>query len=465
MDPGAPSPAAVDRSGRSGRALTALGSRIASWHESRTQDPRWARFTAHFQVLRAVLDSMLTAISDRHATVESSTTPSGEVYAAMRVIDHQIDTVRRIFEWYADKYDQRSDPSMGDALRAADELVRSCWTEPFAVLGRRPVPPGPLTYLDARYDAVATPRHSVPTDLRAPADAVIAEFIRQLPIPVIALPSVAASESWWIVLAAHETGHHLQYELDPTLVDRTRTAMLGAAGDLSGEWYSWALEAFADALSVLLVGPAATWAVADMQYGTSSQLGKAPEQGDRYPPPLVRLAFMGEIARVSGFPDPGPAVEDVERWCNSMLATQAQRDVLTRHLGAVPAVAQAMLGLAIQDVDLGSLCATDVSAYAPGGRIENWATRLTAASPSFTGRDSRPAARRAIAAGVRAHLDAAGSASQQEATRQAIIHDNLKHLLLGCGPEGVLAGVGAQDVSALAVDLSAQLMSLSPTDR
>jgi hypothetical protein len=44
----------------------------------------------------------------------------------------------------------------GVFVLAADEVVRSCWTEPFDNAGV-PRPTGPLVFLDPRFDAVATP--------------------------------------------------------------------------------------------------------------------------------------------------------------------------------------------------------------------------------------------------------------------------------------------------------------------
>ena len=206
--------------------------------------------------------------------------------------------VRRLNEWYADKYDQRLDERTGVVLRAADEVVRSCWAEPFAALGR-PAPSGPLAYLDPRFDAAATPRVSVPTDLRAPRDALIGEFVRELPIPTIALPGTSRDEPWWLVLAAHETAHHVQHDLAPGLVARTRDCVADVAGrppvgdaETGACWGGWAQEVFADACAVLTVGPVAAWAVEELQHAPPRRLVALPAPGSRYPPPAVRTVPM-----------------------------------------------------------------------------------------------------------------------------------------------------------------------------
>src|SRR3954447_7285112 len=186
---------------------------------------------------------------------------------------------------------------MGAVLRAADEVVRSCWTEAFGAV-ERDAPTGPLVYLDDRFDAVATPRVSVPTDLRGPQDAVIGEFVRELPIPLVALPARCRTEPWWIVLSAHETGHHVQHDLAPGLIAQTQEAIAAATGGNDAAYWSvWAQEVFADAFAVLTVGPAATWAVEELQHGEPARLVTTPSPGSRYPPPAVRTALLGELAR------------------------------------------------------------------------------------------------------------------------------------------------------------------------
>lgn len=103
------------------------------------------------------LSGELTAIADGE--------PSGSVYERCGRLDSGLAIAVRLFEWYASKYDQRLDATRGKALAAADEIVRSCWSEPFSLLGRKP-PTGPLAYLEPDFDAYATPRVSVPRDLQ-----------------------------------------------------------------------------------------------------------------------------------------------------------------------------------------------------------------------------------------------------------------------------------------------------------
>lgn len=242
-----------------------LREEITGWLTARRCDARFTRFGHHFVVLEQLLYGTLAALrADIVAAGELR--PSELAYARCAHLDDGVRVVRRVFDWYAPRYDQRLDQRYGPALAAADEVVRACWWQPFEVLGRTP-PTGPLPYLDPFFDAYATPRSAVPRDLLPLLD--------ELPIPLIALPGWAASEAWWLVVAAHETGHVVLHDLG--LTSAVRLAL--------GERSAWAEEVFADVYSVLMVGTAARWLVDELEHGRT-------RPSDYYPPPDLRLALM-----------------------------------------------------------------------------------------------------------------------------------------------------------------------------
>jgi hypothetical protein len=454
---------------RSRAAADGLRKQITGWVDSRAQDERYARFAAHLRILRQVFGRMLRAVYDELDAIDPQELPTGSVYQSCRAVERHLNLVRRTHEWYADKYDQRADPGLAPALRAADELVRSCWTEPFVTLCRTP-PSGPLVYLDARFDATATPRVSVPADLRAPADTFVGELVRELPVPVIALPASCVYEPWWIVLAAHETGHHVQYDLAEGLTAITRAALHTATspspGDdmVAADWQRWAVEAFADAFSVLMVGTAATWAVEELQHAPVAQMLMAPTGSDRYPPAPVRTALLGEVARLVGLDQAGPGADDVRGWLAGTPRAEvspAAVAAVERHLAVTPAAATALVDLPVADTTLRRLCAMTPRQLAPGGDVDHWAQRLVVADPIFTQRTARSAARTAIAAGVDAYL----STDASHDTKVTRLRDNLPVLLAGCGPPGVLAAAPPPDVAALADRLAARLVAYTDEGR
>ena len=98
----------------------------------------------------------------------------------------------------------------------------------------------------------------------------------------------------------------------------------------------WCRELFADAFSVLLVGPAAIWAAAELETRTPAGLRKSPSGS--YPPPLVRLAVLRAVAEQAGLPVPVRALAD-----GADPVTQDDR--LRPLLAVVDRVAAALLGL------------------------------------------------------------------------------------------------------------------------
>jgi hypothetical protein len=430
---------------------------ISGWLAKHRHDDRFTRFAHHFDVLDTVLSRMIRRLEDElHGVAGQATAET--VYERCRDLDGSLLVVQRAFGWYADKYDQRLDDRRADALRAADEIVRSCWTEPFAALRSRP-PTGPLPYLDIRFDAFATPRVSVPPDLRAPADALVAEYVRELPIPTIALPEVAMREPWWLVLVAHETGHHVQQDLMPTLATDTRSALASAAGaELADDWVGWSLEAFADAYSVLMVGQGAAWAIDELQLARPARLVSATRPGDRYPPPAVRLALLGELCRAAGIAQAAapPGAADVLGWLRALPESTvgpAARSAVERHLAVVPAVAGALVELPVGGSTLRAVSGLRQEWFAGAGRVRGWSRQLRSPRPMLFPLGTRPAARLAIAAGVAVYTEpeAAGDLDR--------LRSNLLDVLPSCGARGVLAAPPpAADLRALADRLAARLV-------
>jgi hypothetical protein len=450
---------ALRRIARTRVAIHDLGNEASRWFGVHSEDPLFARFVNQLTALQAIIDCMLDSLTAAAASVPADVDTA---YHECRAIDRGLVVVQRIFDWYATKYDQRLNPESAGVLLAADEIVRSCWTQPFAALyATRPT--GPLAYLDNRFDAFATPRTSVPSDLRAPADAVVAQYIRELPIPAIALPGWADHEAWWLVLAAHETGHLVQRDLCPGLEAATRQHLMDAvagadeSGDLASAWSGWALESFADAYSVLMVGDSAAWAVDELQHGTPADLVTAWEPGDHYPPPAVRSALLGEFCHLTGVGGTWPRAADVAAWLDRLDADAVPpgaRATVRRHLAVTTAVAAALLSLPIGDSTLLGVSGLKPDWFGAVGRVRRWSEDMGLPSASFGPAGDRPAARHGIAAGV-----TAWAAAPEGDGAGGVIHRNLVALLPTCGEPGVLAEPPEpSSVEAIASKLAARLL-------
>lgn len=151
---------ATYRISRTATSIAALREQVSGWLVQRRGDDRFARFRRHFDVLETVLSRMMDVLDEELLRRAADPDP-GVVYEQCRDLDRSLLYVQRTFRWYAEKYDQRLDDRFTAVLRCADEVVRSCWSEPFEAL-RQPPPTGPLTYLEPRFDAFATPRVSPP---------------------------------------------------------------------------------------------------------------------------------------------------------------------------------------------------------------------------------------------------------------------------------------------------------------
>jgi hypothetical protein len=284
------------------RRIDRLRAAADEWIGRRHDQDETGQHATQLDVLRTAVVGPL----DELRTIAGSLTATGgtgAVYAACRASDTRTEFVRRVLTYYQGKLDQRNDTSLCGVLRAADEVVWSCWAEPFrnasyadpAIAMR----PAPLPYIESQYSPTAVPREDPPLDLRvAGDDSVLVSYLERLPIPLIALPPVCADDPWWLAYIGHEVGHHLQHDLTDGwgLIKAFREvveAASGAAGANPKHWRMWSEEIFADICSVHAMGPAAVYGIVQLELGDVDTMLRGK---DRYPPPLVRLGIMAAVA-------------------------------------------------------------------------------------------------------------------------------------------------------------------------
>jgi hypothetical protein len=364
------------------------------------------------------------------------------VYEECRQADMQILYVRRLWRWYADKFDQRSggDNPMTRTLCAADEVIWSCWKTALMSLGAGPEfdVPVPLAYLSPQFAASATRRTHFPAGLRPQVDNILKDHVRQLPIPVVALPLMCQRRPWWLVVAAHEVGHQIQFEF-PELAGRTQEA-------LDEPWCRWHQELFADACAVLLAGPAVIWAITELETRPAPAPGEILESG--YPPPLVRLAVVRAIAE-RAFSE-----RDVARFASSSPGDTGFKALLDD----VPAVADALLGLTARGGrQLRGLATVTARAYETGD-ISDWQRQLLGEDEPVPER-SLGAARFCAAGSVAAWQSLASQdvSVQKFAARTADLAGQVLGVLPKCAERGTRGGSSGLDTKAQAENLAERL--------
>ncbi|HKI18185.1 MAG TPA: hypothetical protein VKA15_09905 [Isosphaeraceae bacterium] len=229
--------------------------------------------------------------------------PPDAVYAELQLYDLRVVWLRRVWQYYREKFEQRADPELKDLLAAADEVVWSCYAPVFRGRPKLPLRPAPLAYVESYYSPAALPVDMVPPTLADPdvGEKFLKKMLGCLPIPVVRLPPVCARAPWWLTYLAHEVGHHVQFNL---AVDRGMVTEFealiekvakehGHAADAE-EWKRWSVEIFADVFSVVVIGPWAIWALLEFEFNRPDEMVR---RKTYYPAPAVRLRLMEQAAR------------------------------------------------------------------------------------------------------------------------------------------------------------------------
>jgi hypothetical protein len=282
-------------------ALRQLRREADDWIVARQKKDRHDQYVTQLQALRLQFKTIFDEL-DRQLSALSDSGNRRLFYGACRAVDTSIIWARRVFEWYRQKFDQRDDPALAPTLEAADEIVWSCYAQPFRAVDGTP-PAVPLPFLEASYSPSAIPRVDPPQDLRSDVNA---EFLRtvlnELPVPVVALPYACLDDPWWLAFIAHEVGHHVEFDLFSGDLQKAFVAAVRGAGD--DRWASWHEELFADLYSVLMIGPWASWALAELVWDVDRPM--LDDTRVRYPAPLIRTQFMSAVATSIGI-DATPA--------------------------------------------------------------------------------------------------------------------------------------------------------------
>lgn len=396
------------------RELLSLREAIGTWVTRRQNADVKRQHHTQLTTLELVLMNALGKIEAGLKGV-SPAASGNKVYAECRLFERRVVWVRRLWEYYRGKFDQRNDDDLKEVLAAADEVVWSCYCEIFRKAKEQDSSiergTAPLPYIDLHYSPHAIPRAESPSDLRSDVDApFLQNFLKQLPIPIIGLPAVCLQSPWSMIYLGHEVGHHVLHDLLPDLglqtlfETRLRQTVSAATSDdeTTERWEAWGNEIFADLFSILCMGPWALWAMTELELGDESAMFKSKTL---YPSPLVRLALMAGMVEKLKLKNPKALnnfslkqMSDAVHLDASEQAKEAAAD-----LRLVPEVAGAVTTFAVGDVgSIKDLNGWDASEFNAHGLVETLADELQQriATPILNLRGARLYTSGAVAAWV-----------------------------------------------------------------
>lgn len=435
-----------------------LTAEVDAWIAKRHEADLNQQYKTQLTTLHTQLGGALQLVRTKLSAVDP-TTNTGAVYSACRDNDYRRAFIHRMYYYYRTKFDQRDGP-LRDLLRAADEVVWSCYSEAFANAGVA-VGPTPLAYVEPRFSPVATPRVDPPPDLDNTADRLLIGALQGLPIPLISLPPTCVKHPWWLIHLAHEAGHHVQYDLGNRRLiaefeSAVRAAALAANNDdaEADRWARWAIELFADCFALLVAGPWTAWSIAELESSVEPELL---EDRDLYPPRLVRMGFLRAVT-----PTAAERIDAHTLAVADALADVAVPDnIMGRQLTTTFATALSV-ATGITEVPLGdhgSLCdlsGWNVNYFKTGGEVATWRGRYAAGNEPLP-QDRRESARLALAGAVAAWAAIAGIVDDGERSEK---RERLAGRVLALIPECHHAGVRSATTSVPAAQLEESLAGI-----
>lgn len=352
--------------------LGCLRAEIFDWTQRRQKLDKRKQFVTQLASLRATLDSALERLGAKASGFAPRS--AAEAYDLCREFDNRLLIVRRLWRWFADKFDQRDVTQLAKTLSAADEVVWSIHAGIMRAVHDGKVPaPAPLPYLDEVGAPEAIPRDTPPHDLRlTDYDEALQLILARLPIPVIGLGADIRDAPWELALLGHEVGHHLQYDLlpDRQLVESVGQAVATAVrgGEAGAQWRWWSRELFADLSGLITIGPSSLTALLPLEYGAQRHMFDR-ERG-RYPAPVVRLEVIAAMAGKLGLD-----VADAMRGTDEVRSRASA--LIRADLDQAPDVAAALVDCrVIGDDTLATLSGFSAGEFAPEGAIWGRAEQL-----------------------------------------------------------------------------------------
>ena len=435
----------------------------AEWRRLKRELDAWRARRMRADTLgqhRSQLDAAYTLVdrvlAELRVAMASMTGTAASVAEQSRVHDRRLAWLRRLWDFFRERFDQRDDPALGAVLAGADEVVWSCHREPFAALvsmaGAESGPP-PLPYVEPSMTPEVFPHGLVPGALRRDIDApFLRRALDQLPFAVVRVPASCVTAPWWLIHLGHEVGHIVDARL---LGYAERAAMVQALGldaRATDDWTQWSGETFADMYAALMHGPWALWALATAETHAADAMVA---RRDSYPPPVVRLLVMAHACRLLGAP-----LADLHADSAAWRVVAESDPALASYVGDGQRVVEAMLTHDVRRSRWPTLTAWDSSQW---GRqaLGTWTSMLRKRPAVLTSKPRRSLARALVAASAIRRKDGESAAAAFDG--ESIAEDLLTWLPAVRESGSRAAGIDVTTIAgAQAVLLARELMAVEP---
>ena len=385
--------------------FTRLKTEVEKWWTGRVKDDKQKQYRTQLAAIKGMVESAVDYLTKELSKIDLKM-PEGQFYEECRRFDLRVIWLRKVWDFYREKFDQRDDDELKPLLLAADEVVWGCYQQLFR---RAPTfalqlksGPAPLPFIETSYSPESFPSELVPYDLKPSEVGFLQTLMNKLPIPLVSLPQACVTAPWWLVYVGHEVGHHIQYELADQRAFvklfevRIQNAVKRKCGntDEIEKWGRWGKEIFADVFSVLTMGQ---WAVRAMLEFEMQQPQAMLTRRPQYPSPVIRLHLLAHIANSLGLDGTaelrGLNVEEMVKG-----NPQAERD----YSFVEEIVKEALSTEVAPNVTLTQLIGFLKEDFQPGGDLSGWSAALRTPNPSAPAignlRDPRLIAGAALAA-------------------------------------------------------------------
>ncbi len=372
----------------------------AEWRRLKRELEAWRGQRVRADILgqhRSQIDAAFTLVDrvldELRAPIAAMTGVGAAVAEQCRVHDRRLAWLRRLWDFFRDRFDQRDDATLAPLLRGADEVVWSCHREPFAALAGPAAPadePPPLPYVEPGLTPEVFPHGLVPGALRRDVDApFLRRALDQLPFAVVRVPASCVTAPWWLVHLGHEVGHVIDGRL---LGYQARARLVEGLGlEATGHCRLDAMErrdvrGHCTRCSCTASGRSGRSRAADA-HDEAAML--APR--DSYPPPAVRLLVMARACGVLG-----ASTAEVQAEIAAWQALVARDPALVAMVESGDRVVRALIGQDVRRAPWTTLAAWEPSQW-DRTALGAW-TRTLARRPAAAPARTRRASARALVA-------------------------------------------------------------------